>query len=108
MLATVPRNATIPRPTYLQRSGSTYNSMQKITHCVVEVALTAEQKVTGLYQEYVLVGCDVAYFGRHVSTFLSTLPLYIKVHDVRSKKDSNFCTHLSQNLKSHRTLVILD
>jgi len=33
--------------------------MQKITLCVVEVALTAEQKVPGLYQDYVLVGCDV-------------------------------------------------
>jgi hypothetical protein len=82
--------------------------MQKNTLCVVEVALTAKQKVPGLYQDYVLVGCDVVHFGRRVSTFWSSLPLSIKVHDVRSKKDSNFFFFLSQNLKSHRTLVILD
>jgi hypothetical protein len=73
MLATVPRNASIPGPTHLQRSGSTYNSMQEINLRVLEVALTAEQKVPDLYQDYVLVGCDVVYFGRQI-TFWSRLP----------------------------------
>ena len=50
--------------------------MQKITLCVAEVALTAEQKVPDLYQDYVLVGCDVVYFGRQVSKFWSSLSIY--------------------------------